>query len=184
MTEIEISRTVAHNVARFRKERGLSLAELAERSGLGKSTLSVLESGDANPSIETLWSVATALGVPFGSLLEPAPGCLTVVRAGHGQQVEAAGSGLSVWLLQRSARIGVSEVYRMELAAGVSRSARAHLPGTNETVIAVDGTIEVGPAESLTRLEPGDLATFAADVDHEYRAPEDDATALVVLHYS
>ncbi|QCG67573.2 MULTISPECIES: helix-turn-helix domain-containing protein [Pseudomonas] len=39
---------------------GLSLTELAKRAGVAKSTLSQLESGIGNPSIETLWSLLNA----------------------------------------------------------------------------------------------------------------------------
>ena len=43
-----------------RERAGMSLAELA-RAGLAKSTLSQLESGTGNPSLETLWALAMAL---------------------------------------------------------------------------------------------------------------------------
>lgn len=50
---------------------GLSLAEVARRAGIAKSTLSQLESGNGNPSLETLWSLCVALDIPFAVLLEP-----------------------------------------------------------------------------------------------------------------
>jgi transcriptional regulator with XRE-family HTH domain len=51
-------------------EAGLSLTELARRAGIAKSTLSQLESGAGNPSVETLWALAVALGVPFSRLVD------------------------------------------------------------------------------------------------------------------
>ena len=45
---------VAQNIRSRRTARGLSLGELAALAGVGKSTLSMLEAGKGNPSIETL----------------------------------------------------------------------------------------------------------------------------------
>ena len=49
----------------------LSLTELAKRAGIAKSTLSQLENGTGNPSLETLWALGTALGVPLSRLIDP-----------------------------------------------------------------------------------------------------------------
>lgn len=54
---------LALSIKRERLAAGLSLTELAKRAGVAKSTLSQLESGIGNPSIETLWSLAMAMGL-------------------------------------------------------------------------------------------------------------------------
>jgi DNA-binding Xre family transcriptional regulator len=58
-----------------RQRRGLSLAEVGERSGIGKSNLSRLENDpDPNPTIDTLLRYADALGCAIQiSLSEPQP---------------------------------------------------------------------------------------------------------------
>ena len=48
---------ISQSIARERKKAGLSLAEIARRAGIAKSTLSQLEAGQGNPSIETLWAI-------------------------------------------------------------------------------------------------------------------------------
>src|SRR5919108_5613795 len=74
-------RAVATNVRALRLEAGLTLADLAAEAGLGKSTLAQLESGKANPSVETLWAIAAALKVSFARIVEEARPALQVVRA-------------------------------------------------------------------------------------------------------
>src|ERR671920_1536631 len=74
-------RGVAANIRTLRGNAGLTLAELASASGLGKSTLAQLESGRANPSVETLWAIAAALEVPFARIVEEDRPSLRVVRA-------------------------------------------------------------------------------------------------------
>src|SRR6187402_2099842 len=81
--------TIAAALRRERERSGISLTELARRAGLAKSTLSQLEAGAGNPSIETLWSLGVALGVPFSRLVEPPPTQVRVIRAGQGPRLLA-----------------------------------------------------------------------------------------------
>ncbi len=60
---------ISQSIARERKKAGLSLAEIARRAGIAKSTLSQLEAGQGNPSIETLWAICVALNIPFSQLI-------------------------------------------------------------------------------------------------------------------
>src|SRR5512146_3351275 len=78
---------IARALRRERTRAGLSLTELAKRAGIAKSTLSQLEAGTGNPSVETLWALGVALGVPFSRLVEPAAPPVRVVRAGAGPRV-------------------------------------------------------------------------------------------------
>src|SRR5258706_14585950 len=59
----EVGAAVARNLADFRRRRGLSLEQLAQRSGVSKGMLVQIEQGRTNPSIATLCRVANALGV-------------------------------------------------------------------------------------------------------------------------
>ena len=54
---------------RVRKERGVTLTDLAERTGISKSTLSRLENGQRRPSLELLLPLAQAYGVPLDDLV-------------------------------------------------------------------------------------------------------------------
>ena len=56
---------IAASIRTERERAGLSLSELARNAGIAKSTLSQLESGAGNPSLETLWALSVALEVPF-----------------------------------------------------------------------------------------------------------------------
>lgn len=60
---------VGRNAARLRKEAGLTQEQLAERCGLSQQYLSGLESGRRNPTVVTLYELATALGVSHEELV-------------------------------------------------------------------------------------------------------------------
>src|SRR5689334_1898791 len=78
---------IATSLRRERERVGLTQSELARRAGVAKSTLSQLEAGTGNPSVETLWALGVALGVPFSRLVEPVAPPIRVIRAGQGPRV-------------------------------------------------------------------------------------------------
>src|SRR6204780_4029613 len=90
---------VATALRRERHRTGLSLTEVARRAGIAKSTLSQLESGAGNPSLETLWAICVALDVPFPRLLAPPRPHVQVIRAGEGPTVSAAQADYQATLL-------------------------------------------------------------------------------------
>jgi transcriptional regulator with XRE-family HTH domain len=60
---MDMRKLVGRNAARLRAEAGLTQEQLAERSGLTQQYISDLERGKSNPTIVTLYELATALGV-------------------------------------------------------------------------------------------------------------------------
>ena len=71
---------IAAALKRERARVGLSIGELARRAGIGKSTLSQLEQGLGNPSIETVWALSEALGLTFSDLVDTPPRRVEVIR--------------------------------------------------------------------------------------------------------
>ncbi len=174
---------VATTVRTLRQEQRRSLQDLAEAAGIGKSTLHAIESGDANPGIETLWALARALEVPFGALLEPPAPQIRVVRAGEGPRVDNADATMRARLLASSAHGSRVELYAIHLSPPGGREAEPHSAGTVEHVLAISGRLSVGPAESPVELAPGDYASFAADRAHRYDALDDDVEAVMLIEY-
>jgi len=176
-------RVVAENVRMHRTGKGMSLGELATRAGLGKSTLSMLEAGKGNPSIETLLAVAAALQVPFGQLVEPAAPRVQVIRAGEGIHVAAEGSALHVELLTSSNRRAGFELYVLESEPGAAHAAKPHIGGAVEHLLILSGRMRVGPVDGAVEIGPGDLATFAGDVEHRYETLEPGTRAVMLMEY-
>jgi transcriptional regulator with XRE-family HTH domain len=56
-------------VRRRRKVLGLTLEQLAERSGLTPNYLGTVEAGKRDPSLSTVFGIAKGLGIPAGDLL-------------------------------------------------------------------------------------------------------------------
>ena len=159
---------VGRRLRALREHAGLSLSELARRAGLGKGTLSELEAGVRNPTLETLFALTTALGLPLSAALpagEPPP--------------DAAGDAVDAWLVERAAG---SEVFRLRVRAGDAQRSAPHAPGVREQVLVVRGRLRVGPGEDV--LGPGEVLDYAGDVPHVWVAQGgEDVAAVLVMRY-
>lgn len=124
---------IAKSLVRERARTGLSLAEVARRAGIAKSTLSQLESGNGNPSLETLWSLCVALDIPFARLLEPQVNKTQVIRRGEGTKVVAEQANYQAILLAACPPGARRDIYLLLTQPGRRphfASASARLGGT------------------------------------------------------
>ena len=68
---MDMRKLVGRNALRIRRERGLTQEQLAERCGLSQQYISGLEKGRRNPTIVTIFEIATALGISHVQLVLP-----------------------------------------------------------------------------------------------------------------
>ncbi|MCM2129397.1 helix-turn-helix domain-containing protein [Larsenimonas rhizosphaerae] len=169
MTTDELIR-LGQRITTLRDARALSLSGLAETAGLAKSSLSRLERGQANPTLDTLWRLAEALQLPFGSLIAPVNG-------------HAGNEDVSVQLVAQNTTTAPMDMYLMQMAAHQQRYARAHPAGTREHVTVINGVLTAGNDQHGRRLVAGERLTFDADVDHHYLTHDQGCEALVEVHY-
>ena len=181
---------IGARVAALRRERGLSLSELAARAGIGKATLSGVEAGTRNPTLETLYAITGQLGLPLAAVLaEPAgdpadsagleapapardrePGFADV----HGDAVTAH---LHAVFEEPTATF---EYYRLRIRPGRRQTSSAHSPGTTEHLSVFAGRGLAGPADEPIPLAPGVYATWRADRPHVFEAAEEVHAALMI----
>jgi transcriptional regulator with XRE-family HTH domain len=181
----DLGDVIAVNLHRLRTARRLSLAALAARADVAKATLANLEQGRGNPTIETLWSLAIALGVAFSDLLEDRREVTTmIVRSQQGARVLGAtpGGQLDLRLVDRVERGGLIEVMEMVVPPGTDHTGQPHGIGVVERVHVHEGTIVVGPAADPITLGPGDYARYAADRPHVYRSDGGGRGMLLVAY--
>lgn len=161
---------LAANLRRLRIARRLSLSELARATGMSKATLSSVESGRSNPTIETLAALAGALRVSLGELLEEPPaGEVRIVRRGRQGVLDRI----------EESRVALSE------RAWAPRESEEPAPGpagVRAGVYVLEGKLIAGPVERVTELAPGDYASFPVDVPHVYETERTGARALVLTY--
>ena len=172
---------VAAALKRERTRAGLSIAELARRAGIGKSTLSQLESGDGNPSVETLWALSVALGVQFSALVDAPRPAVEVIRFGEGTTFVAGEADFYSATLLSAARPGTRrDMYLIRAEPGKPRVSDPHARGVTEHVVLTVGRALVGPRDAPVELAPGDYVNYPGDVEHVFDALEDGTCAVML----
>lgn len=179
LIRMDLTQVVGRNVHRLRTAAGTSLADLASASGISKTTLHGIEQGQGNPTLSTLWALATALKASLGELLETPASTVEVVRAGD-RRPQVEGDAVSARLLHRIRLRGTVEVYDVAIA-GSTQHSDAHLPGVEECLVLTNGRVTTGPADSPTDLAEGDSIRFDAARPHLYRGHAADNRAVLLM---
>jgi transcriptional regulator with XRE-family HTH domain len=174
-----VQETLAANLRRLRIARHLSLSELARATSMSKATLSSIENGRANPTVDTLASLAGALRVPLAELLEELPpGEVKVVRASRARAEQRDGAAART--VDEIDGAGSIDLAELSLPARRLHELDAQPKGSRAHVYVLHGTLLAGPAERVTELGARDYASFPADVPHVYETQRQAARALVL----
>ncbi|RAI43908.1 helix-turn-helix domain-containing protein [Rhodoplanes roseus] len=185
-TGADLPAIVGRNLRRLRTRQGHSLDRLAKLSGVSRAMLGQIETGKSAPTISLLWKVATALGVPFASLLTVEKQAGTVVLRRDRSKVLASSEGrfTSRALFPFDSERQV-EFYELRVAPFHREDAHAHAPGTRENLIVAKGAIEILVGQHApVELTEGDAILFEADVPHGYRnSSHGEAVLYLVMTY-
>lgn len=173
---------LAQSVRAHRESRRLSLGALSQQTGIPKTSLSRIEAGQGNPSLDVLCRIANALQVLMGSLFgEDDRPQLQVTRSDQGR-VMTSGSGLVVRSLLTEGRNQRTEIYEIRVPGQGVHHSLAHLAGTREFLICLEGDLTSGPKGQEVQLHAGDSVWFSADLAHSYTSVHG-AKALLVMCY-
>ncbi|TDQ01325.1 helix-turn-helix domain-containing protein [Labedaea rhizosphaerae] len=175
---------IAYALRRARDRAGLSLSEVAKRANIAKSTLSQLEAGTGNPSVETLWALGVALDVPFSHLVEPPRPTVQVIRAGEGPAVFSERANYVATLLSSCPPNARRDIYLINGEPGLGRCSDPHMPGVVEHVVLSTGRASVGLTDDPVELAPGDYIAYPGDQPHVFEALDPNTSAVLISEHT
>ncbi len=163
---------VGGQVRARRKEQGLTLDGLAQRSGVSAAMLSEVERSVKNPTVKLAWQIARALGCSLTELLDE-PGAPTrLVRASERRTLADPETGVRRHGVSTSLMHGGLEVVTYVLPAGSSTGAMPpNRPGVIEHVVVVRGGLELRIGDDESDLAAGDQITYGPQSVVEYLNP-------------
>ena len=167
-----LEQAIGHEVRALRKGLGLTVAEIANATGLSVGMLSKIENGNISPSLTTLQTLARALGVPITTLFLrfEEPRGAVFVKAGTGVELERRGTraGHQYNLLGRiaatTARVQV-EPYLITLSTESDIFPTFQHEGL-EFLHMLEGEVVYRHGDQLFAMQPGDSLFFDADAPH------------------
>jgi transcriptional regulator with XRE-family HTH domain len=182
----DLAPVVGVNLRRLRVKRALSLEKLSKLSGVSRAMLGQIELGQSAPTINVLWKISTALGVPFSGLIgQRQAGGVVVLRGENAKTLSSHDGSFSSRALFPFDEPRRVEFYELRLAAKGEEHADAHAPGTVENLVVSKGTVEIEVEGTRQLLGQGDAIVFEADAPHVYRNPgEGEAVMYLVMTYA
>jgi transcriptional regulator with XRE-family HTH domain len=167
---------IGARVKALREAEGLSLRDLAERSGVSAPMLSQVERGETSPTLTVAARIATGLELRLSQLLRlDEQGAVTVVRASERRRGGNPRRGHRFEVLTSAQPGQRAELSRHTLGAGGSTGAPddppIHEPGSRETALVEEGRIVLVCDGARYELQEGDTVTFDADLPHHFENP-------------
>ncbi|GGM94035.1 transcriptional regulator [Thermopolyspora flexuosa] len=183
MPELEtLTAAIANNVRAQRAHRGMTLDELALRSGVSRGMLIQIEQGRTNPSINTLNRIADALGVSVGRLVEVSD--TPVVRVVHASDVVTMWRGErggSARLLVGSDLPAILELWDWRLGPGEHHDSDAHAAGTRELLTVLTGELTLSVYGKSHVIRKDEAVLFTADRPHRYANEGEEEVRFVMV---
>ena len=167
---------VGTRIKAIRKEHGLTLEELSLKCGVSKSMLSQIETESVNPTIATVWKIASGLNIEFRALLEgkeEPSGAIHLSRRKDATILDLAEGRVHLIVLSPLEMVDDLEMYLLQMDEGAVMDSRAHHPGCEEYLTVLDGEVEVTAGEHTEHLGAEDYIIYAADVPHTIQAAGD-----------
>lgn len=170
LAEANVGWVIARRVRECRTALGLTVEQLADRSGISKGMLSKVENSQASPSLGTLVKLAAATSVPLTSFFRG-------LEEEHGAVLVKAGQGLDI--VRRGSRAG----HHYQSLGGVRGAQRLMEPllvtltdksevfplfqhDGVEFLYVLQGVVEYGFGAERYELHPGDALQFDGEVAH------------------
>ena len=175
---------VADNLRNIRENRGLSLDQLSELTGVSKSMLRQIETGKSSPTIATIWKIANGLRLSFTALLRK-PAVQAEVRSFKGEKpLTAESEHYRVFPMIPFEPQQSFETYYIEIDPGTQFSGEPHEGNVYEYVFVISGKLQISVEDKAYEISRGEFLQFQANCPHKYRClGKKTASAIMQISY-
>ena len=168
---------VGRETRRWRQTRGLTLAQVSERSGLNIGYLSQIENDKAMPSLEALAAIANAVDVPPAWLLLDSSSPPRVVRLGDRPTTAVGCARIS------EVDAGTSrDVCVLEVTVDPGHSTGVHAHHGDEHHLVLTGRWRMSQGDHTVELEPGDYLAWDPAIPHDVENISDQPASMLVVY--
>jgi transcriptional regulator with XRE-family HTH domain len=185
--------TVGSKIATVRESLGVSVEQLAERSGCDSALISKIEAGEQVPSLAPLIKISRVLGIRLGTLLDDAGGLGPVVTRRQQASGPAplrsleTGAGkksgtLDFFTLAEGKSTRHMEPFLVTVHPGEGGASSSH--EGEELLYVIEGSIAVEYGNAVHTLSPGDSIYYDSIVPHVVRNAGNSAARLLAVVYA
>jgi len=176
----KVEKLVAKKIHDARSQKGLTLAQLSERTGISISMLSKIENAKVSSPVSTYAKISKALEFPMGKLFsEDGAVPISLVKKEERKRYTRSRAYIGESIAYKKSNKKM-EPFIHVYPPGFSNPA-LYQHDNEELIFVIEGTLEFRYGETTYILTPGDCVYFDADIEHTARALGDKtARALVV----
>jgi len=160
---------IGEKIKELRKKKGLSIAELANRSELSQGLISQIERNMVTPSIVSLWKIAQSLQVSVGYFFDEEPKDITnpVVKKNQRKRITASNNNAIYELLSPDLNRKIEFLY-ITIKPGDYSTKDFVVHEGEECGIVIKGKLMVKMKDREYILEEGDSIYFDSTIPHKY----------------
>lgn len=177
--------SIGKNILHYRKEKNLSIDELSTLSGVSKSMLSQIEQEKTNPTVLTVWKIATSLNI----------GIEKVINSNYESKIEVIReknapifySKDKLFILKIITPIYLKdnlELYYLICKPSGKNKSKPHFRNSKEFITIISGELKITAGNSCEILLKGDTGLYKSDQEHIIEnVTELDAEAFIAVWF-
>ncbi len=175
MTEQQFKQGIAAHLKAIRKQRQLSLDAVAKLTGVSKAMLGQIEREESSPTIAKLWQIASGLETSFSAFFTQTP-----EPDEHQYFPDPDMKVKSIFPYNPAVNY---EIHEITLTNHHCQMSDAHAPGVIESIIVLQGDMEVLNDGHWEPVKQGKSLRFCADQPHGYKAITKTAVFQNIVSY-
>jgi transcriptional regulator with XRE-family HTH domain len=174
---------VGKKIRELRTQRGYSLRELAQRSGLNINTLSLIENWKISPSVSTLQQLARGLNVSITNFFESEPVAAHVVFTSSQDRPGAVFNKTRLENLGKDLAGNTVQPFIVTLEVGADSGGPMIVHTGHEFVYCLSGQVSYMIEEKTYLLQPGDSVVFESHLPHRWQNINDGESKIILVLY-
>lgn len=151
-------------IRQTRTQKGITLQDLSDRSGLSKGFICQLENDKSTPSLQALEKLASGLNVPIAFLFLTPEEKITVIRREERPEYRVGPEGVLVQMLSANRR--ALKMMVIELPPGASTGGENHSHEGEECHLVLEGSVRCIQADQAVTLKEGDSMHWNGYLPH------------------
>lgn len=171
-------------IKQIRKERNMSLKDVANDIGVSSSLISQIERGIANPSLKTLAAISESLEVPMFSLFfNENKAYAHIIK--KTDQAKFVHEDDKIYTIIKNPDLNSElQLYELVIPKGSPNRSKKTAHSGEEVAVVISGRANLIIGENVSELDKGDSVEIESGVPHQWENPSKDEDARIIYAYS
>lgn len=180
---MEINQIIGQNLKRIRKEQGLTLVQLEKLSNVSKGVISLIESGETNTTINTIWKLADALRIHYSILLDAFVNPPKIIKKKEAVKKISSDGSYQILGYFNEKKQKNFKLYQMVLARKKKYVSTEHIKKCEKYVLVTQGCLNLKIENKNFILNVHDIIKFDATVEHTYMNLGNEQVIATIIDY-